>query len=368
MLNLNNIDFSGIPKKVDAPLGDIDFTGIPKAGEAERPPELHIKEEFAPREIPKWSVVKMPQGVEEQPIKESLLISGMFDVPPNLVMENLESFKLKNPDIKGWGEADNIGWSKSLEKAISMLKPVPALAAGGVIEAGAGALALGGFDKKAKEWRDDVKLVREQIQLEDPVERGSWSEATRNAFTSIYTQAPAYGVGLLLRSGGAALSILGAQTGLQKTSELIEAGEEKGLAAGMGFISGSSEALTEMIPFGAFADILKKSPGVGKSMVKLFLGEQVGEQMNTAVDFAIDSVTVNPDMAWEDYLQRVKTTAKATLVQTGKMGAGAGTYRLAVERGETKELVKEMPEELKAIFDEAKNDATGKGMEDVKAT
>ena len=343
----------------------IDFTKAPdKPLDPENPPVETAQINWGglpdqKRVPPEWTPVQMPREVDDKTIKDTMALAALYDVSPQSIAQDLEMFK------EGVDKAHGLGVA---ERITNIVKPVPALAWGGVMEAGAGALGLLGFDERAETMREDVALVKRQVETDNPLERGSWSEATRNAFVSIYTQAPAFGIGLLLRGRAAALSLMGTQAGLQKSSELLEAGEEKGIALMGGAISGFSEAATEMIPFNAFVDILKKSPGVGTSIVKLILGEQVGEQMNTAVDFAIDSVTVNPEMTWEDYLQRVKMTAKATLVRTGVMGAGIGTYKAAVDRGETKELVNEMPDELRKIFDETKKDATGDGMENVKAT
>jgi GNAT superfamily N-acetyltransferase len=355
-----NIDFSGLPDKQIVPPvepGGIDFAGLP---DKEVSPDV-------PTLLPEWEDIELPKFAKdkETSIKDAYALAAIYNTDPSKVFQNIDKFK---EEIDKSHVEDSPLGLKLTDRLTNIFKPVPALAWSGIVEAGAGAAGLVGMEDRAARWRDDVNIVRNQVMLENPLERGSWSEATRNAFVSIYTQAPAYGLGLLLKGRAAALALMGGVAGLQKSSELQEGGFGKGTAFVGGAISGISEAATELIPFGAFMDIMKKSPGVGKSLVKFFIGEQVGEQINTVVDSVIDKVTIRPDMTWDEYLQRVESTAKATLIQTGAMGAGSGAFRYAVERGEEKELIETLPEDVKETFDNAKAEAKANGMEEMKAT
>lgn len=245
------------------------------------------------------------------------------------IAESPYHFSLAQDDLKNLG---------AMERLTNIFKPVPALAFGNILEAASGAASLLqgiqpyafiGYDEQAKKFRADAEAVRRQVTFEHPLERGSWSEATRNAFVSIYSQAPSYAIGLLTGGATIPLSVMGTQAGLQKSSELEAGGVSKPMAAVGGTISGLAEALTEMIPFGAAMDILKGNKAVGKSLIKGFISDQLGEQVATGVDTAIDKVSIRPDMGWDEYLQRIVDTAKTTTVQAGVMGgAAAGANRL----------------------------------------
>jgi hypothetical protein len=313
------------------------------------------------RPIPAWNPVEIHPEIkdDEDDIKASQAYGVFYNVDPFAAFVDREELETAQAKLSRKDMAAHVK---------SILRPVPALAAAGVLEAGAGAAGFLGAEETAARWRRDVEIVERQIMKEEPLERGSWSEATRNAFISMYTQAPAYSVGLLMNANALALTLMGTQTGLQKGSQLMESGFDKATSFAGAVVSGTSEALTELIPFGAFTDIIKKSPGVGKSLTKLFLGEQVGEQINTVVDSTIDKLTITPDMGWDEYLDRVEMTAKATIIQTALMGAGASATRRVIETGSTKEAVETMPEDVKETFDTAKDAAKDKGADDLKAT
>ena len=363
-----DFDFSQLPDQVEEPLPPQEVDGFDLSQLPDQPEAV----------IPEWSPADLPEEVDGDAIKNAQAIGAMYNVDPFAAF-------ISSDEIES--EINTRGFGDFAKHVKSILKPVPALAASGVLEAAAGAagfLGIGAEEKDidvitgaghrqvresvAEKFRGDVRLVEAQIMKEDPLERGSWSEATRNAFVSIYTQAPAFGVGLLLKARAFALGILGAQAGLQKGSQLQEEGFGKGTAFTGAVISGTSEALTEMIPFGAFMDILKKSPGMGKNLVRMFLGEQIGEQINTVVDSTIDKLTIAPDMTWDEYLQRVEMTAKATIIQTGIMGGTAASVSYAVEHGEMQRVIETMPEDVKTSFDEAKSEAQANGADDIKAT
>lgn len=323
--------------------------------------------------LPEWSVAELPPGVKEkeEDIKNAQFYGAFYNVDPFSAFLDLEEINT---------EASKIARKEMGNHLKSILRPVPALAAAGYLKAASYFAGLGdeeldvvtaaGYKEppqtRAERWREDVALVESQIMKEEPLERGSWSEGVRNAFVSSYTTAPAYMIGLLVKGHAIALGLMGVQAGAQKGAELQEAGYGDLTATAGALVSGGSEVLTEMIPFGAFVDIMKKSPGVGKSLVTFFIGEQVGEQINTVIDSVLDKVTLSPDMTWDDYLLRVVQTAKATLVQTAVMGTAATGTRYAIESGEMDRVVENMPEEVKGQFEEIK--AQKKGVDDLKAT
>ncbi len=217
-----------------------------------------------------------------------------------------------------------------LQSTWEAIKPTPALAVANVVEAGAGLANVLGADETAKEWRAGAEAARTGVQEELPVEPGSWAEAGRSAGTSILSQVPYMAAGLL--TGGAALPLigLGGQAGLQKVSELTEAGVSKPTAIGGGIVSGAVEAFTEKIPFTSFLRLLKTNKGMAANLTKMMISEQLGEQAANVGDTVINLLKPDETWNWETYKQSAVATAKATLLQAGGMGAiGAAGGKIA---------------------------------------
>ena len=248
-------------------------------------------------------------------------VSQTPEIRPLLTKEQAALQKPAVPSMSGFVQ----------EKAISAIqpavwKPVPALAASSVAESAAGVARLVGSDEIANEWGKNAKLVQEQVQTEFPLERGSWPASVRDALVSMYVTAPTYTLGLLgqIKSG---LTLMGAQTGLGKYEELKEAdvGEVTALAGGA--VSGISEFITEIVPFTVVLDILKKAEPVGRGLLKNFLSEHLGEQINTVVDYVIDQLKPNKKWDWDEYLKRAQETFNTTTVQSMLTGGLAAAGR-----------------------------------------
>lgn len=202
------------------------------------------------------------------------------------------------------------------------LKPAPALAVSGLVKSAAGLANIVGADETAASWRRGAEAAEKQVQTEAPVDETTWKGAARGAATSILTQAPAIALGALTGGATLPLTTMALQAGTQKMSDLTAADVSYAKALPLSIASGSIEAITEKIPFTSFLKIIKGNKGIGSAVIKMLIGEQLGEQAATLGDTVIDQVKPETNWSWEDYKKAVVATAKATLLQSGTMAAG----------------------------------------------
>jgi len=216
---------------------------------------------------------------------------------------------------------------KTVGDLAEAVKPVPALAAAGFVEAVSGAAELVHQPELAKRLRKDAEVVQKYVAETYPVERGSWTAAVRNAFTSIYTQLPLYAIGFITGGATLPLTIMGTQQGLQSLSDYVDKDVSLAKAVPAAAVSGLAEVIGEKLPFTSFQKMLKADKGMAKHLFGFVLGEQGGEQFTTAVQYAVDTVKPDVKWDWDEYLTQVIETAKATTVQVGVMGIGGSALR-----------------------------------------
>jgi len=224
------------------------------------------------------------------------------------------------PDMTGFVEAKPK--QSNIEAWTSALIPIPAMALGGLQTARAGVKYLAGETEEASRIMGDVGAVSRYIAEQYPVE-GAWPEAGRGAGVSILTQALPMLAGWMTGNPMVALNAMGTVAGLQKVAELSAGGVEMWKALPLGVLSGVVEKYTELIPFETFIGILKKNKTLAANLTKMMLFEQGGEQLANMSDQVIDLVKPGTNWSWSDYKRSAADTARATLLQTAAMGAGA---------------------------------------------
>jgi hypothetical protein len=215
---------------------------------------------------------------------------------------------------------------------LNALRPIPALAAANMVESAAGISDIFGATNVASSLRSDADIVRKQVQQDYPVDDTSWKGAVRNAGSNLFSMAPAVAVGALTGGSTVPLSIMGAQAGTQKMSDLTSAGVSYGKALPLSIASGGIEAITEKIPFGKFLTLIKGNKGIAVDFAKMIISDQLGEQAATLADQIIDQVKPSTTWSWDDYKKDIISTAKSSLIASTAMGGAGATVNAAMRR------------------------------------
>ncbi|CAB4124912.1 NAT_SF domain containing protein [uncultured Caudovirales phage] len=165
-----------------------------------------------------------------------------------------------------------------------------------------------------------------QIDLNKPQFAGATAQGLDSGVDSLLQNLPGMALGVATGTAVPALAMIGLQSQSQAYSKYRDRGASGGMASLGSAGEGATEVATEVVPMGVIVNQLGKV-GFGHFM-KEFLGkEMLGEQVNTAINDAIDTAIANPDKTWGEYLAErpgaAYQTALATLVQSGVLAGGS---------------------------------------------
>lgn len=147
--------------------------------------------------------------------------------------------------------------------------------------------------------------------------------------SSLLQTAPAVAASVALRNPAPALTVMGAQTGLQTYGEVKGRGGTPLQALGAGAGTGTIEAATELLPMGF---LVKRFGKTGfKAFVAGFAGRELaGEELATFTQDAVDTAVANPDKTWAEYWKERPQAAADTAVGVAVNAlAFGGAHKLA---------------------------------------
>lgn len=180
------------------------------------------------------------------------------------------------------------------------------------------------IDKWATRVSREADMVSRQIREEHP----NANETVQGALTSMYMQGPGLALGVL---GGlpAGLTPFFVEAFGGSYDEMTEHDIDPTVKFFVSFAKGASEVGTELIPMDT---LLKRGLGPGNRMLKSYVSELIGENINTTISAALDKMTIRPGMTWSDLIKELWQTTKQTAVQTTLMGGGATIIHRTLDR------------------------------------
>lgn len=240
--------------------------------------------------------------------------------------------------------------------------PTPARAAAQVVGGAGGGMEFVGdvtgiesLQETGKYLHKQSEEVEAQINIDHPLEEGSWSQAAAGALSSIYMQGPFMAMGKLASGIKAASNIsLAGISGVvagKTYGKRREAGSSVTESALSGAWDGMAEFLTEKLPMDALMAIVKPANKAAGGSVfgkigKYFVGEFGGESAATLLQDANEKFMADPDLSTSQRIDKLKEyvnsgelknnwiqTMKTVAIQSPLMMLGANTVRALTPAG-----------------------------------
>ena len=140
---------------------------------------------------------------------------------------------------------------------------------------------------------------------------------------------------------------IGAQTAGGEYSEAIQQGLSGPRAAAYAIQQGGVEMATEALPTGEFMKALKGEQGFLKTLGKVLVEENVGEQIATAWQDLNTWIYLNPEKSLADYLdERPDAALQTAIATTFAAGLQSGAVHLISKAQQQQEAVSRAQEEL----------------------
>jgi len=185
-----------------------------------------------------------------------------------------------------------------------------------------------------------VDEANAEIEANTPsLKKGSAKYHLFNILSSVAQNLPQIAYGVITKNTALPLTAMGAQAGFQTYADQRKEGMTPETALKAGLIKGTSEALTEKLPFDA---LIKSGLSFAKRLVLVSGLDVPGEVINQMVSDAVDKTTVNPNLSFDEALENIKDT----IIQSfGAAGIQTTLTHPLVKIGEKKSAVKLTPVE-----------------------
>lgn len=165
-------------------------------------------------------------------------------------------------------------------------------------------------------WLSGVTRDQTAQQVARPQYTGYLQQQVLQGIEQVPSSLIAMLAGVVTRSPGLALTMMGVQTGAPAYGQAREAGKNRADALRYGIEQGGIEALTEKIPASSLIDAVAKKTPFGRALLRQ-LGEEIpNEQVATVLQDLSDWANLNPDKPFSAYLAERPEAALSTLIQT----------------------------------------------------
>jgi len=187
----------------------------------------------------------------------------------------------------------------------------------------------------AQGYIKDINRQRSRMERATPAFQSKTAVGIYSGASSLARMAPAVALSVAVRNPSPAITVAGAQTGLEAYGKYRVRGGTKREALLGASIEGGIEAATELLPMKTIVDGFGKA-GAGRFLSELIGRELVGEQIATFVQDAVDTAIANPEKTWADFLSErpdaAYQTAVATLVSSGVLSGMSAVAGYAAKR------------------------------------